>query len=67
MSNIKLAKAPTKKIAKRCATALNEAFCSDGFVSQGKHIIDKENFIAFHDEYMTFISGFLACARDIKD
>ena len=59
-----LAKAPSKKIAKRCVIALNEAFCSDGFVSQGKYIIDTYERIAFHDEYITFISGFLACARD---
>jgi len=67
MSDIKLAKAPSKKIAKRCATALNEAFWSDGFVSQGKYIIDTYKRIAYHDEYSTFISGFLACARDNED
>ena len=60
-----LAKAPSKKIAKRCVTALNKAFCSDGFVNQGKYIIDKENFIAFHEEYRIFISGFLACANEV--
>ena len=54
MSNIKLAKAPTKKIAKRCATALNEAFCSK-FVNQGKYIIDTEGRIAFHNKFRAFI------------
>ena len=59
----KLAKAPSKRIAKRCVTALNKAFCSE-FVNQGKYIIDTYERIAFHDEYRAFISGFIACARD---
>ncbi len=55
MSNIKIAKAPTKKIARRCALALNEAFCSNGFVNQGKYIIDTEGRIAFHNKFRAFI------------
>ena len=55
MRNIRLAKASTKKIAKRCALSLNGAFCSNGFVNKGKYIIDTEGRIAFHNKFRAFI------------
>ena len=66
-----LAKAPTKKIAKQCVTALTYAY-RDKFISDKKIIyLTGDNADAIHtmygSQYKAYAEGFIDCAMDNED